>query len=377
MAERIAVVCGDITAALNRRPELMKAFAACSDRRPLFVCPQSEPAHFDAMKEMGFDCEVVESDKQSLNPLANMAYFQQIASCLEKHRPDEVFAFHMLPILASARACKRLGIRCHCLFAGLGYVFSDEKKLKRRMTEFITVRLLKSNLNAVDTIFVQNPDDRKTLADRNVFGPATNVVVVNGSGVSLERFPYSPPDTEGPVVFLLISRILRDKGIPEYHEAARRLREKWGDQVRVQILGPFDKNPTAMSPAQMSQWHDEGIIEYLGVTEDVRPYLKRMSVFTLPSFYMEGTPKTILESMATGRPIITTTSRGCKETVVEGQNGFLIEPRNIDSLFEAMDYFVTNREMVEVMGKKSREIAQDRYDVQKVNRRMLDEMGIA
>ncbi len=373
---KIAVVCGDVTAALNRRPELMQRFVECSETAPLLICPPSEKSHLDDIRAIGFDVIEVENNKQSLNPVSGLSYFKEIRKLLQQHSATDVFAFHLLPIVAAGKACRKLGIRFHGLFAGLGYVFSNESSVKRKLAEFVTVRLLRSSLKNATTVFFQNPDDCQTITSKKVFSPNTNVVVVDGSGVSLDRFQYSEPEVDGKVVFLLVSRILRDKGLPEYYEAARRLKEKWNDQVQVQLLGPFDQNPNAMTKEQINEWHEQGIVEYLGVTEDVRPYLSAMSVFTLPSFYMEGTPKTILESLASGRAIITTNSRGCRETVVDGENGFMIEPKDVDGLFQSMDYFLENRQAIKTMGMASRELAESKYDVRLVNQHMLDCMGL-
>ena len=371
----IAVVCGDITAALNRRRELMEECVKSTGCKPLFVCAPADHQYIEQIERIGFRCRVIENDKQSLHPLSAFAYFRAVYRILAEERPDEVFVFHLLSIVATARACGRLGIRCHALFAGLGYIFSDQQSWKRGAAKALTVLLMRSCLKRATTVFFQNPDDCQTLRDSNVLAPKTNVVVVNGSGVSLERFQQSEPQIDGPVVFLLVSRILRDKGIPEYYQAAKELRRKYGSEVRVQLLGPFDRNPNSMSPEQIQAWHDEGTIEYLGVTDDVRPFLRNMSVFTLPSFYMEGTPKTILESLAVGRPIITTTSRGCREPVNDGENGILVAPKNVEELVKAMEFFVINRSEISKMGQRSRELARDKYDVRKVNRQMLEEMN--
>lgn len=375
MARKLTVVCGDVTAALNRRPQLMKRFIEM-DPQARFVCPGHEPKYLDQIREMGFDVHIIDSNKQSLNPLSDLAYYREIRKYLQSNRPDDVFVFHLKPIMHTAQACRRLGIRCHALFAGLGFVFSEEKSLKRVAARALVSKWLKSSLKKTTTVFFQNPDDRNTLEQAGILSSQSNVVVVNGSGVDMDDFPFTPVRTEDPVTFLLIARILRDKGIPEYYEAAKRLRDKYGDQVRVQLLGPFDDNPNIMSRETIDQWHREGMIEYLGVTDDVRPFLKDMSIFVLPSFYMEGTPKTILESLAIGRAIITTDSRGCRETVQHETNGFLIPPRDVEALYAAMEHFVENRNAISEMGQASFDYARAKYDVNKVNQGMIDEMKL-
>lgn len=371
----IAVICGDITAVLNRRPQLMQRFKEI-DPDVRIVCPSHEEKYLDSIRELGFDLHVIENNKQSLNPMTDMAYYRQVKKFLVEHRPTDVFVFHMKPVLWAALACQKLGINCHCLFAGLGYVFSEESSFKRKIAKFLASKLMKRSLKKASTIFFQNPDDRQTFDELGILPADGNVEVVNGSGVSMEHFPQVEPRVEDPVVFLLVARILRDKGIPEYYEAGKRLKKKYGDKVELQLLGPFDDNPNIMDRSQIDAWDREGTVKYLGVTDDVRSYLQNMSVFTLPSFYMEGTPKTILESLATGRPVITTDSRGCRETVKNGVNGFLIPPRDVDALYNAMEHFVEDRTAIKEMGIASFRLAQTKYDVNKVNHFMLECMNL-
>ena len=374
-SKTIAVVCGDITAALNRRNELMQLFHSSSDRA-LFFCPEHETRFYDEIKELGFELTVTPNNKQSLNPFNDLSYFRTIYAELKKNRPDHVFIFHMKQILYAGLACRMLGIKYHCLFAGLGYLFSEEQSLKRKVAKGLSTRALKSALKRANTIFFQNPDDLKTFQNHGILGKGSNPVVVNGSGVALERFEYTEAKPAKPVTYLCIARILRDKGLPELYEASKRLKAKWGDDIRVQLMGPFDENPNSMKREEIDRWHDEGIIEYLGVTDDVRPFLRDASVFTLPSFYMEGTPKIILESLAIGRAIITTDSRGCRETIDDGKNGILIQPKDVDNLVEAMEAYLNDPELIRQHGEASRHLAETRYDVRKVNQQMVLEMGL-
>jgi glycosyltransferase involved in cell wall biosynthesis len=175
-------------------------------------------------------------------------------------------------------------------------------------------------------------------------------------------------------VFLLIARLIRDKGVFEYADAARILKRRYPEAV-FRLLGWFDRHPEAISPKQIDQWQREGIIEYLGETQDVRPFLAESNVYVLPS-YREGTPRTVLEAMAMGRPIVTTDAPGCRETVIEGKNGFLVPPRNVDALGKAMERFISTPEIIETMGGESRKFAEMKYDVHKVNYVIMRTMGL-
>jgi glycosyltransferase involved in cell wall biosynthesis len=200
------------------------------------------------------------------------------------------------------------------------------------------------------------------------------VVQVGGSGVDLARFA-SAPLPPGPPTFLLIARLLRDKGVVEYVEAARRVRKRRPD-ARFQLLGPLDPNPAAISRAELEAWVAEGAIEYLGETRDVRPYLAKATVYVLPSYYREGLPRSIVEAMAMGRPIITTDAPGCRETTVDGQNGYLVPSRDSAALAAAAMRFADDPALAHAMGRRSRQIAEARFDVNRINAALLAAMRL-
>lgn len=374
--KRIAMICGDITAALNRRPEFCETLPTLG-QRALFLCPPCDPSDQKTIEDMGFEVQFINSDKQAINPLADLGYLKNLKAILKTEQISDVFAFHLKPIMYSGIACRHLGIRFHGLFAGLGFLFSEQKGLKKKAIQKVAARVLAYSLAKAHTVIFQNNDDKQTLLQHRVVGDWNhNLVVVNGSGINLDSFPYSPVSDDRPLKFLLVARMLRDKGIPEYYKCARQIRGKWGDAAVFQLLGPFDDNPNALKPEQVEAWASEGAIDYLGITTDIRRYLIDSSVIVLPSFYMEGTPKVLLESLATGRPIITTDSRGCRETVRDGVNGFLVQPRNVPQLVEACEYFLQSPDQLLTKGQASRELARDKFDVTSVNHKMFVAMGL-
>jgi len=172
----------------------------------------------------------------------------------------------------------------------------------------------------------------------------------------------------------MICRLLGDKGVREYAAAAKKLREKQ-KQACIRLIGWIDENPDSISPAELDEWVHSGDVEFLGYLQDIRPAIADSSVYVLPS-YREGTPRTVLEAMAMGRPIITTDAPGCRETVVDGENGLLVPVKSVSRLVEAMQRFIENPDLAVEMGKRSRAIAEEKYDVRKVNEVMLREMGI-
>ena len=218
-----------------------------------------------------------------------------------------------------------------------------------------------------------NTDDLDLFTKLGILPDSQKTVLINGSGVNIEHYAYTKPKN-GKMVFLIIARLLWDKGIGEFVSAARLLKKKY-PEVSFHIVGPYDNNPSAIKRNDILKWQDEGLIEYMGSTEDVRPYIAECSVYVLPS-YREGTPRSVLEAMSMGRPIITTDAPGCRETVIDGINGFLVPVRDSERLSNAMEKFLQNPSLITEMGAKSREIAEARYDVNKVNHSIMQAMGL-
>jgi glycosyltransferase involved in cell wall biosynthesis len=195
---------------------------------------------------------------------------------------------------------------------------------------------------------------------------------LGGIGVDLADWPLAPPVTQ-PVTFLLAARLLREKGIFEYAEAARKVKSLHPD-VRFVLLGGLDPNPGGLDQADVETWVKEGLLEWPGHVA-VKPWLTQTSVFVLPS-YREGVPRSTQEAMAMGRAVITTNAPGCRETVDEGTNGFLVPVRDVPALTEAMLRFVEDPTLIATMGKESRRLAEKRFDVHAINARLLKILGV-
>jgi glycosyltransferase involved in cell wall biosynthesis len=193
--------------------------------------------------------------------------------------------------------------------------------------------------------------------------------------VNLDDFIVKDFCMSSSPTFLLIARLLHEKGIREYAQAARKVKKRYPDAV-FNLLGPADPSPDGVPLEEVQKWHDQGVIRYLGATNDVRPHLSVCHIYVLPSYYGEGLPRTIIEAMATGRPILTTDNVGCRETVIPGENGFLVPVRDVDALAERMIWFIEHREEWERMGRRSREMAEERFDVRIINRELMGIMGL-
>ena len=230
--------------------------------------------------------------------------------------------------------------------------------------------LYRVGLSRAAVVFFQNPDDRALFIERQMVRP-DQARLLPGSGVDLDRFAPSPQPS-GPVTFLLIARLLGDKGVREFAAAAKSLRAELPD-ARFELLGPIDEgNRTAIARAELDGWIAQGLVDYLGETDDVRPYVSAASAVVLPS-YREGLPRTLLEAAAMARPLIATDVPGCREVVEDGVNGFLCRVRDSASLAKAMKKFVESSSAKRLaMGEAGRRKVQDKFSETVVIRAYLD-----
>lgn len=334
------------------------------------AAPESEEEWADKFKERNIKYVSIKGiERTSTNPIKDVIGFFSILKAITKEKPEKIFTYQAKTVIYGCIAAKIAGVKeIYALMGGLGSVFRNNKKSFAR-------NIMKIEYNVAfkycDKVFFQNKDDSKEMLDIGLVKKG-QVVMINGSGVNMIKFSEKPIPKEP--VFLFIGRIIKDKGVAEYIEAAEIVKEKY-PEAKIQIVGYFDTNPTAIKKEEIQPYIDKGIIEYLGSTDDVRPFLERCSVYILPSYH-EGTPKSVLEAMATGRPVITTDAPGCRETVIDGVNGFLVPVKNSKVLAEKMIWMIEHREEAEKMGEKSLEICKEKFDVNKVNEVILKTMKL-
>lgn len=305
------------------------------------------------------------------NPLADLWLLWQLFKLMRKIKPEVVLGYTIKPVIYGTIAAWLARVpRRFALITGLGFAFTNDREggllsLIRKMYAFA--------LRRADKVFFQNPDDCALFRKLGIVESSLPTVIVNGSGVDIERFALVPLPGE-QVHFLMVCRLLGDKGVREYAEAARRIRAAY-PKVRFWLAGWIDENPDSITQAELDDWVAEDVIEYIGKLDDVRQAIASCAVYVLPS-YREGTPRTVLEAMSMGRPIITTDAPGCRETVVNELNGFLVPVKSIDALVTAMAEFLLDPLLASRMGLESRKIAESKYDVRKVNEIMIREMGL-
>ena len=372
---RIVVVANLTASLLNFRFDLLKEL---SQRADVVACgPERHAATEDALSQIGVTFVQFPLARAGMNPVEDMRTLRALVRIFQEFKPDIVFAYTMKPIIYGCLAAKWAGIdKIYAMNTGLGYVYSTHNlTLKRRAVRAVSSLLYRVALKGVDEVLVYNRADADEFRDRRLIGPDARLSIVPGSGVNLNRYAFSEPPS-GPPVFLMISRLLREKGVFDFVEAARLLKAKHPD-AKCQLLGPMDANPDSIGQREIDAWTREGVIEYLGETSDVRPYLAACSVFVLPSAYREGIPRTILEAMSTGRAVITSDAPGCADPVLEAETGFVVPVRNPVELSRALASFVENPTQIASMGQAARRRAEDAFDVHRINSILLGKMGFS
>lgn len=316
-----------------------------------------------------------EFERTGLNPLKDFKAYLKFRRQVKELAPDFVLAYTIKPVIFGLMASKIKGAKRFALITGRGSGF-DNGTIKQKLVRVIVKSLYRRTLSSVDGVVFQNDDDERFFQREGLLKERVRSTVIKGTGVDLDYYKSrSKPISESKVKFLFIARLIREKGIPELFEAAQILRDKY-DNFEVQLLGWIDPNPGGISKEEIDVMHQSGVVNYLGTTDDVRPFLDKADVFVLPSYYNEGLPRTIQEAMAMKMPIITTDHPGCRETVEEGRNGFLIPIKDTGALMRSMEYFIQNPEKIRSMGSESHLMAIDRFDVHEINEQLLNFMKL-
>ncbi len=309
--------------------------------------------------------------RNGINPLSDIKTLIDLYHIIKKIQPDRIFAYHAKTIIYGSVAARILGYpEFYTLIAGLGSVFIGQTP-KIKFVRSIMKTEYGISCRFSRKVLFHNPDDRDYFVHEHLVDK-DKTEIINGSGVNLERFvPVAYPEQ---FAFLFIGRLIKDKGLVEYLKACEKFKLTY-PHIRCLLLGPYDTNPSSIHRDFLEPYIRLGTIEYFGEQEDVRPIIRQSSVFVLPS-YREGTPKTIIESMAMGRAIVTTDVPGCRETVQDGVNGFLVNVQDEEDLYDKMKMFIEFPELIERMGQKSIEIAKMNYDVRKVNMSIFKAMNL-
>lgn len=354
MSRKIAVAANSAGNILTFRQGLIRALKD-SGYEPVVISPREATAE-QRMRDLDVGWLPVDLVRSGMNPVEDLRLFRSYRRILKTLEPAALLGFTIKPNIYGSIAARSLGIPAIPNISGLGTAFLASGPLKR-----LVVAMYRFALKRCEIVFFQNPDDLEMFVDHRIVR-RSQARLLPGSGIDLDH--YAPvPLPSGPPRFLLIARLLRDKGVVEYVEAARILR----GEAKFRLLGPIDPgNRTGIRQAELDSWIAEGVIDYLGSTDEVRPHIAEASVIVLPS-YREGLPRTLLEGAAMGRPLIATDVPGCRELVEQGVNGLLCEVRDARSLAGAMRAMIgkTSEERSN-MGLASRRLVEERFAEQRV-----------
>lgn len=331
----------------------------------------------DELSAMGVVCHDASLSRTGMNPISDIKSMLALRRLMKQIKPDYFMGYTIKPVIYGNLAAWLASVpKRFALITGLGYAFvDDDQSFKRKAVNQIVVRLYAAALKRCQAVFFQNHDDEALFKQLDILGKKSNSIVVNGSGVPVNEYAFEPaPQYEAPVFFLM-ARLIAAKGVRVYAEAAEQIKQAY-PKARFVIAGSLDTNPDAISEQELNSWIESGVIDYRGRLNDVKPALKECSVYVLPSYYREGVPRSILEALSVGRAVITTDSVGCRETVVDGDNGFLVPIKDSQALANAMLKFIEQPELVAAMGKRSRELAEQKFDVEIVNKQMLEGMRL-
>lgn len=336
-------------------------------------------AELSKIKALGAFPVTYNLNRGGLNPLSDMKATYVLSKKIKEIAPDLVFSYFVKPVIFGTLAAKVAKVpRVIGMLEGLGYAFTEQPEglsKKTKLIKSIQVLLYKIALPQLDKIIFLNPDDPKDLLDEYQI-KVKQVEVLGGIGLNLKDYSYQPAaNTQDPIKFLFIGRMLKEKGIHEFIAAAKIVKQIYPD-VQFTVLGAIDSsNPGALQQSELDELISLNIINYPGHVDNVTDWIVDSHVFVLPS-YREGVPRSTQEAMAIGRAVITTDVPGCRETVVDGVNGFLVEKWNSQALADKMIYFIEHPEQIAIMGHESYKIAQEKFDADKVNKRLINMLGL-
>lgn len=310
--------------------------------------------------------------RDNLNPFKELKTVLSVLKILKKNKIDHIIVYGIRTFPTIVLAARLAGVKkILCIVNGSGRLFQI-KGFRGMFAKSVSYPMLWLSFLLSSFILFQNPDDQNMIKRKGLLW-RKNFSVVNGSGVNLADFKQE--ELENNPVFLMVSRITGSKGVNEFVNAAIKVKALYPEAM-FQLIGPMDNQDSSLDMSNLSKAVDEKIISLIGKVEDVRPYIKRSRIFVLPSYYPEGIPRSILEAMAMGRPVITTDVPGCRETVINGKNGFKIPPKDSKALSEKMIWMVENMDHIEKMGQYSRTISEEKFDINKVNKKILESLSI-
>lgn len=380
MFKKIIIIGSTASMMLNFRSDFIKLLVSQGYKVFIFVS-DFEEAEIHKLSKLKTTVVTYNLNRSSINPFGDLKTLFELKHKISRINPDIVFSYFTKPIIYGSLAAKLAKIeKIFGMIEGLGSPFTVHphgQSLKIKLIRFIQVSSYRIVFSFIDKIVFLNKDDPVDLIKNNKIKYKANSPVVLGPiGVNLRDYSYTPWNTSNEISFIFIARLLAEKGIFEYVEAAKIVKKKY-PHIIFRVIGGFDlENPYGLTQNQLYELIESKTIEYSGFVTNVDDYIKKSAVFVLPSYYREGVPRSTQEAMAIGRPVITTDVPGCRDTVIDGVNGFLVPKWNPQALAEKMIYFIEHPEQIRMMGDQSHKIAIEKFDSSKVNDRLLKILGL-
>ena len=332
--------------------------------------PEFSKETLKEVKDLGAIPVKFNLQRTGLNPFKDFKTIFELKKIIATNKIDLVFPYTVKPVIYGSIAANINKIPVISLITGLGFAFSG-LTFKARMLQRLNEFLYKISIRKNKIIVFQNSDDHQLFLDRKIISKNKKVAFVSGSGVNLDWFKTRVNENISDVIsFVIVTRLIKEKGVDLYIEAAQKLKEKY-QKAEFHVIGAAGNSSSSIKPEKLHNLHEKGIIVFHGAQNNVSEHLFQRDVFVLPTYYREGIPRSILEALSVGMPVVTTNTPGCKETVLEGENGFLIKPQNLEELINAMEFFLANKEKIKDMGINSRNYAKERFDVNIINKDLL------
>ncbi|MDC0534205.1 glycosyltransferase family 4 protein [Francisellaceae bacterium] len=368
----IVILASYAPSILNFRKELVLSLKKYGKVTTLVPYESEDMKH--QIQSLGVDYQEIPLSRRGLNPLKDIKLLKFLVRFHKKNQTDLVIGYTVKPVIYGSIAAKIAKVpSIYSIITGLGFAFIDKSSLKQKLIQKLIQKLYKNTLKYNQTVFFQNPDDLNLFRQLKILPKTAATQLINGSGVNLDYFEYKKDICLAPIRFLMIARIMQDKGVVEFIQAAKQVKQDYGN-VEFHLVGFMDESNHHIEQL-INQCVEKKIINFHGELQDVRSILAQCSVYVLPS-YREGTPRSVLEAMSTGRAIITTDAPGCRETVQEGHNGYLVPIKYANHLAEAMIKLIETPDKIIEMGKNSRQLVEEKYDVHKVNQVILKTIGL-
>lgn len=376
---KFCIISNDLHTVRNFRGDLLNSIAAQGYAIHI-LAPNIElyPEDQAYFQKLGFALHSYPLQKMGTNPVADSKTMLAIYQQLKAIRPNKVLSYTIKPILYGTIAAYLAKVpERYILLSGLGFAFQNDQSAGRfKYVKRLFNQIFRFALSKACAVIFQNADDLALVRELKHLPARIPTYIVNGSGVNTEKFAPQPLilDEKGQPqpIFLMVARLLKDKGVYEYIAAAKQIKQRY-PAAHFHLVGWIDENPAAIAQDDLEAWMASGLIQYWGKLSDVRQAICQANIFVLPS-YREGIPRSVLEAMAMRRAIITTDAPGCKETVIEGQNGFKVPVRDPDALAQAMQRLIEQPAQIEQMAASSLALVQQRYEVKQVNQQMLQAM---